>query len=109
MVQRTVVELSKLSFEIPWLTLTWIKAHVGHKGYELADKAAKHSSVEPTISIKGDIPISKTEISNRQIYKKLHSKLLLSKPDTKRAKQILQLPCLEMKHLVEIITGHNNQ
>ena len=37
MVRRTVEELSKLGFEIPQLTLTWIKAHVGHEGNELAD------------------------------------------------------------------------
>ena len=33
---------------------------------------------------------------------------LLNKPDTARAKKILQLPRLKMKRLVEIITGHNN-
>ena len=74
------------------------------------------------MSVKVDIPISKTEISNRlkeQIYSKWqlhwttspeykHSKLFLSKPDTNRAKRILQLPRLKLIIFVEIITGHNN-
>ena len=37
-----------------------------------------------------------------------HSKLFLDKPNSNRAKKILQLPRLKMKRLVEIITGHNN-
>ena len=117
MVRRTVEELSKLGFEIPRLTLTWIKAHVGHEGNELGDEDAKQGALEPTMSVKVDIPISKTEISNRlkeQKYSKRHlrwttspeykhSKLFLSKPDTNRAKRILQLPRLKMKLFVEII------
>ena len=63
MVRRTVEELSKLGFEIPRLMLTWIKAHVGHEGNDLADDAAKQGALEPTMNVKVDIPISKTEIS----------------------------------------------
>ena len=102
-VQRTVEEQSNLGFEIPQLTLTWIKARVGHEGSELADETAKQGALEPTMSVKVDIPISKTEISNRlkeQIYSKWHlrwttnpeykhSKFFLCKPDTNRAKRIL--------------------
>ena len=61
MAWRTVEELSKLSFEIPRLTLTWIKAHVGHEG----NKMAKQGVLETDMSKKVDIPNSKTEISTR--------------------------------------------
>ena len=121
-VRRTIQELSTLGFDIPRLTLAWIKAHVGYEGNELADHAAKQGALEPHMSIKTDIPISKTEIANtlkEQVYNKWllrwvtstdykHSKKFLNKPDSNRAKKILQLPRLKMKRLVEIITGHNN-
>ena len=121
-VSRTIRELSKLGYDIPRLTLTWIKAHVGYKGNELADTAAKQGALEPEMSIKINIPISQTEISNKlkgmflnkwklrwtasKEYK--HSKKFLDSPNTIRAKKVLQLPRLKMKRLVEIITGHNN-
>ena len=121
-VSRTIGELSKLGFDIPRLTLTWIKAHVGYTGNELADTAAKQGAMEPEMSIKVDIPISRTEISNKlselthskwmlrwttsNEYK--HSKHVLTGPNPILAKKILQLPRLKMKRLVEIITGHNN-
>ena len=121
-VNRTINELSKLGYDIPRLTLTWIKAHVGYKGNELADTAAKQGALEPEMSIKLDIPLSRTEISNKlkdlfnakwklrwktsKDYK--HSKKFLENPNQNRAKKILQLPRLKMKRLVEIITGHNN-
>ena len=121
-VDRTVQELSKLGYEIPRLTLSWIKAHVGYEGNELADLAAKQGATEPQMSIKVDIPISKTVISNQlkeQIRNKWqlrwntsadykHSKKFLAKPDPNMAKRILRLPRLKMKRLVEVITGHNN-
>ena len=55
--------------------LTWIKAHVDHEGIELVDEAAKRGALKLTMRIKVDIPISKTEISNRlkeQTYNKWH-------------------------------------
>ena len=72
-VRRTIQELSTLGFDIPRLTLALIKAHVGYEGNELADHAAKQGALEPNMSIKTDIPISKTEIANtlkEQIYNK---------------------------------------
>ena len=121
-VQRTVKELSNLGWDIPRLTLTWIKAHVGYEGNELADAAAKQGALEPDMSIKINVPISKTEVSNElkhlisnkwllrwttsKEYK--HSKNFLMGPNPILAKKILQLPRLKMKRLVEIITGHNN-
>ena len=121
-VSRIIGELSKLGYDIPRLTLAWIKAHVGYEGNELADTAAKQGAVEPEMSIKLEIPLSTTEISNElkelfnnkwmlrwttsKEYK--HSKKFLEKPNSNRAKKILQLPRFKMKSLVEIITGHNN-
>ena len=121
-VHRTICELSKLGYEIPRLTLTWIKAHVGYEGNELADLAAKQGALEPEMSIKIETPISKTEISNKlnDLIKNKwmlrwktstdyrHSKKFLDKPNPILAKKILQLPRLKMKRLVEIVTGHNN-
>ena len=100
-VQRTICELSKLGYEIPRLTLAWIKAHVGYEGNELVDITAKQGALEPEMSIKIGIPISKTEVTNK--LKKLinnkwrlrwttskeykHSKKFLDKPNPILAKK----------------------
>ena len=111
-----------MGYDIPSLTLAWIKAHVGYEGSELADTVAKQGALEPEMSIKVKIPISKTEITNKLwdlIHNKWrlrwvtsteykHSKKFLKKPDPILAKKILELPRLRMKRLVEIVTGHNN-
>ena len=102
-VQRTICELSKLGYDIPRLTLAWIKAHLGYEGNELADTAAKQGALEPEMSIKVNIPISKTEITNKLrdlIHNKWrlrwitsteykHSKKFLEKPNTILEKKIL--------------------
>ena len=88
----------------------------------MADIAAKQGALKPEMSIKIEIPISRTEISNKlkelinnkwmlrwttsKDYK--HSKKVLDKPNSILAKKILQLPRLKMKRLVEIVTGHNS-
>ena len=111
-----------MGYDLPRLTLAWIKAHVGFEGNELADTAAKQGALEPEMSIKIDIPTSRTEINNKlkeliqdkwmlrwstsTDYK--HSKKFTTKPTPNLAKKILQLPRLKMRRLVEIITGHNN-
>ena len=96
--RQTIQELSTLGFDVPRLTLAWIKAHLGYEGNELANQAAKQGALEPHMSIKTDIPISKTEIANtlkEQIYNKWilkwvtstdykHSKKFLNKPDSNR-------------------------
>ena len=64
-VHRKICELSTLGYDIPHLTLVWIKAHVGYKQNELADTAAKQGALEPEMSIKVQILISKTAISNK--------------------------------------------
>ena len=63
-VRRTMQELLALGFDIPRLTLAWIKAQVGYEGNELANHTAKRGALELHMSIKTDIPISKTEIAN---------------------------------------------
>ena len=40
-VQRTIRELSQLGYDLPRLTLAWIKAHAGYEGNKLADMTAK--------------------------------------------------------------------
>ena len=56
-VQRTICERSQLGYDIPRLTLTWIKAHVGYEVNELADIAAKQGALKPEMGIKIEIPI----------------------------------------------------
>lgn len=122
MVRRTIQELSTLGFEIPRLTLAWIKAHVGHEWNEMADLTAKQGALEPSMRIKIDIPLLQTEISNKiktLIYNKWHlrwyastdykhSKNFLSKPNPTKAKKILELPRLKMKRFVKIVLGLKN-
>ena len=62
---RTIRKLSQLGYDIQRLTLTWIKAHVGYEGNQMADTTAKQGALEPKMSIKIEISISKTEISNK--------------------------------------------
>lgn len=81
LVHRTNEELSRLGFEIPRLTLAWIKAHIGHEGNELADEAAKLGALEPEMSIKVNVPTSRTEINNKlkkYIQDKWHLRWTLS-------------------------------
>ena len=100
-VQRTIPELSQLGYDIPRLTLAWIRAHVGYEGNKLADTPAKQGALEPEMGIKIDISISRTEITNKLkelIYNKWmlrwttstdykHSKKLLAKPNPNLAKK----------------------
>ena len=62
-VRQTIRKLLTRGFDIPRLTLAWIKAPIGYEGNELADHTAKQGDLEPHMSIKTDIPISKTEIA----------------------------------------------
>ena len=64
MVRRALEELSKLGFEIPRLTLTWIKAHVGHEGNDT--NRAKRILQLPRLKMKRFVEI--TTVHNNLSY-----------------------------------------
>ena len=94
-VQRTICKLSQLGHDIPRLTLTWIKAHVGYEGNEVTDLSAKQGAQEPDISIKIDVLISTTEITNK-LKELINNKLMLRWTTIK-----------EYKHSKKFLEKHN--
>ena len=71
-----------MGFEIPRLTLKGIKALIGHPGNKLADDTAKKGALELSMSVKINIPLSQTDISNRvktQIFNKWHLRWTINK------------------------------
>ena len=54
-VQQAVESLYKLGNKMKYVTVVWIKAHVGHIGNERADELAKRGTTE-TLSIPNLVP-----------------------------------------------------
>ena len=120
-VQHTINELNKLGTISKRLTLNWIKAHNKHEGNEEADKMAKLAANCDTEH--KPVPIANKLFKNHlktAIYaewiqewkadqnKFKHTKLFFPIMDPRRSKSLLKLSRLDLKLMVEIITGHNN-
>ncbi len=104
------------------VSLTWIKAHAGHAGNELADQAAKAGC---QLAIQGPEPffelpmatvnmIIKTRFDKkwcRQWSKSveyLHTKKFYPGPSNRMSKILGKIPREQLSLLVQVITGHCN-
>ena len=98
----------------------WIKAHVGHRGNELADIQAKRGTELPTnenISITIPQSLIKTTLCQNiyimwtqswQAYKAARqSKFFYTEPNPSIAKNILQYGRYKVGLIIRAITGHN--
>ena len=112
-------ELSALSLSV---TLTWIPAHKGHEGNELADTLAKRgaASMDPEHATNVGVPAATTKREIKDIayaewskeWKATkgmnHAKTFYSHPDPIKAKYVYKLARLELGRFIRIISGHNN-
>ena len=118
-VMRCIGALQKLGNHNK-VTITWIKAHVGHYGNELADEAAKAGAM---LKLQGPGPfIELTEATPKTIIKDyanrlwskqwsksveyLHTKKFYPAPSNKMSKLLGKLSRENVSLLVQVITGH---
>ena len=120
LVKNTILALNALSQNLCSLTISWIKAHVGHTGNERADELAQSCSTFP-ISSSDILPSPSTfkrllwdhmyEICHSERQDHPHcrmSKNFLPKPSPSKSRLLLHLSRGQMRRLIELITGHSN-
>ena len=121
-VSHAMDSLNELAIGGTKVTLTWIPAHKGHSGNELADTLAKRGAAtsDPDLSLTVHKPsaVIKAELTE-QTYKAWarewsecgqanHAKSFYLTPNKNKARYVYKLARLELGRLVRIITGHNN-
>jgi ribonuclease HI len=103
------------------VTLLWIKAHVGHKGNELADQHAKNGILQRDSLELTDIPFSPSyyraratealiaQWNNRWYQTPGHrqSKMFYPEVDPLKSTKIVNLDREKLSRLVRFSTGHN--
>ena len=117
---NTIETLNTLGTKTKRLTLNWIKAHQGHEGNEIADRLANMGALAKTEQIY--IPVADSLVKsyiNNCIYdtwglnwKKdcntnKHTKKFFPLPNARLSKRLLKFERLDLKYLLEAITGHN--
>ena len=119
-VYDTHCALNTLSQDVKCLRLTWIKAHAGHDGNELADEYAKLGVIDTTYTIH-------TYITNKELQSPIEiytyhkwkekwtnykycrqTKLFYPEPSKKMGKYVRQLARTDLSLLIQGITGQNN-
>ena len=102
--------------------ITWIKAHVGHTGNELADEAAKAGAMlkvegpEPFLELpKASVKKSVTQLINNRWERRwnqsteyIHTKYFIQRPTKLVSRNLGQLSREQLSLLVQVITGHCN-
>lgn len=117
---RTAKALNKLGDDpqVRRLTITWIKAHVGHEGNEAADGMARLGTTETNMI---NLPLA-AKLDKREIVAKIRerweqewqtektcrqTRFFFPKLDSKKSKNILMMGRLRLMTLIPLITGHN--
>ena len=101
------------------VTLHWVRAHVGHKLNEEADRAAKFGTFSRWVY---KVPISPCKIKQKlkqQFRDKWirrwsaekscrQTRLFLPQPDPRLSKALITLPRKDLSMMVQFLTGHNH-
>ena len=112
--------LNTLAEHAKVVRLTWIKAHIGLDGNELADEYAKLGTVDATTKIRTQTTYKEIKAATREyIYHKWKEKWKALKkcrmtkvcydgPDRRVGKVVSRLSKKDMTLFIHAITGHNN-
>ena len=119
-VKNTHEALNALSTQAKLVRLTWIKAHIGLDGNELADQYAKLGTIDDTSQIQTYTTFKEIKTAPREyVYHKWKEKWLALKkcrmtkifyrgPDSRVGKVVGRLSRKDMTLFIHTITGHNN-
>ena len=119
-VKDTHDALNDLELQSKQVRLTWIKAHIGLDGNELADEYAKLGTVDHTIEINTHTTYKEIRAATREyVYHKWKekwkalkkcrmTKLFYDGPDRRVGKVVARLSRNDMTLFIHAITGHNN-
>jgi hypothetical protein len=103
------------------VTLRWVKAHVGTRGNEIADKLAKEGSAQPWMGPEPCLPVGRHEMA-KIIKEKTNniwqtrwnnnpqcqqSKMMLGKISWRESKLLIKLNREECGEMLRFLTGHN--
>ena len=116
---RTIDQLNSLAYMGIYVSLFWVKAHVGVVGNEEADRLAKAACEMSVISY---VPLPKSHIRSQvlqvirekwvvewDIYEEArHSKLFIQQSDKLKGKQCYSLGRIDLRRLIMAITNHND-
>ena len=119
-VKDTHDALNDLELQSKQVRLTWIKAHIGLDGNELADEYAKLGTVDLTTQINTHTTYKEIRAATREyVYHKWRekwkalkkcrmTKLFYDGPDRRVGKVVARLSRNDMTLFIHAITGHNN-
>ena len=120
LVEETIQALNEAGAHLN-IQLTWVKAHAGHVGNELADRAAKASTTRIGLP-PGDAPRPPTSQLKAVFKEKIHKRWMTSwtartdcrqtkqwfpEVDSKKAFQIINMDRPQFSRMCQLITGHN--
>ena len=119
LVEDVVCKLGELTSREIRVSLVWIKAHVNHKGNEIADELAKRGTeLDPELMVR--VPKPKVYFENElesaidrrwaddwSSYRHgRQTKIFIQRPDKKISQSALGLSRRDLSRLVSAITGH---
>jgi len=119
-VKDCIQDLNRLS-RTKAITIRWVKAHIGHKGNELADTMAKEGAGFSIVGMEPYLPLPDSSWKGEVLDSTRHkwgkrwnarwdcrqTKLWYPGPEVRKAKHFMQLGREELGLCAQFITGHN--